>query len=112
MFGREVSGMDVQTYCHDMGLELSGWEKELKDVLNVVATFPDKDKEIAAAKVSALRGLVDDLTGKIERLKNECPLDWSAVASQIQREADALKKRIETEAIWDADHIAGGYVGG
>lgn len=104
--------MDVQTYCNDMGRELSGWEKELNGVLNVVAAFPDKDKEIVAAKVSALRGLVEDLTRKIERLKNECPLDWSAVAGQIQREAAALKKRMETESLWDADHIAGGYVGG
>ncbi len=40
--------MDVQKYCEDMGVELSTWEKELNDVLNVVETFfPEEKKRVS-----------------------------------------------------------------
>ncbi len=36
--------MDVQKYCEDMGVELSIWEKELNDVLNVLKRFLRRGK--------------------------------------------------------------------
>lgn len=102
--------MDVKQYCNDMGAELSNWKKELHDVLNAVETFPARDKELASPQITGIRTLIEDISTKIDRLKNECPLDWSAMANDIQRQAAELRTKITD--MWDRDHIAGGYVGG
>lgn len=102
--------MDVQKYCEDMGVELSTWEKELNDVLNVVETFPPEERKRVSPKVKSLRSLIEDITIKIERLKNQCPLDWNAMANELQRSMSELRRSMDD--IWDRDHVAGGYVGG
>ncbi len=102
--------MDVKQYCDDMGLELSAWKKELGDVLKAVETFPEKEKELVSPQIGNVRTLIEDISVKIEKLKNQCPLDWSAMASEIQRSATELRTKMAT--MWDRDHIAGGFVGG
>ncbi len=104
--------MDVKQYCEDMGAELSTWKKELHDVLNAVETFPARDKELASPQISNLRTLIEDISAKIDRLRNECPLDWSAMANDIQRQTTELRTKMASISIWDRDHIAGGFVGG
>jgi archaellum component FlaC len=102
--------MDVKEYCDNMGKELSTWKDEIGDILKAVEKFPEKEKERVSPQIGALRALVEDISAKIERLKNECPLDWSAMANELQRQVTELRK--QTSVMWDLDHIAGGYVGG
>jgi hypothetical protein len=86
--------MDVKQYCNDRGAELSIWKKELHDVLNTVETLPARDKELASPQIAGLRTLIEDINVKIEKLKNECPLDWNAMASEIQRSATELRRKM------------------
>ena len=52
---------------------------------------------------------VAELSSQIDALKNQCPVDWSAEKSDIEKQREALLSKINW---WDEQHIAGGYVGG
>lgn len=52
--------------------------------------------------------MVDDLNGKIDNLKRECPADWS----QQREEAQAARFRVNEEIErWDAEHAQDVHIG-
>jgi hypothetical protein len=102
--------LDTKQYCEDMGIQLSQWKDEVCDILNTVEVFPENDKKLMATQISTLRHLVADLSGKIDRLKSQCPVDFGAANAEMQRSISELRKKVKT--MWDFDNIAGGYVGG
>lgn len=102
--------VEVKDYCDSMSKELTTWREEIRDVLNVVETFPENDKKLASTQIGTLRVLVDDLSSKIEKLKNECPIGWEPAINEFHRQVAQLREKITS--MWDFDHIAGGFVGG
>jgi hypothetical protein len=56
-----------------------------------------------------VHALVDDLNVTIDRLRTECPVDFSSQKSDIERKKTELLAKMNK---WDEEHIAGGYVGG
>ena len=99
--------MDVKQYCNDIGAELSIWKNQLHDALNAVETFQATDTKIASPRITSIRTLIEDISTKIDKLRNECPLDWSAMANDIQRQATELRTKMTN--IRDRDHSTGGF---
>ncbi len=98
--------MDEKRDCNDRGAELSIWKKELHDALDAIDTFPARDKELVSPQISNLRALVEDIGIKIDKLKNECPRDWSAMANDIERQATELRAKMAY--LLDRDQSGGG----
>ena len=102
--------MEAKGYCENMSAELSNWREKICDILGTVEVFPADDRKMLSAQITTLKNLVFDLTARIDRLKESCPLEWGAVSSDLQRSVAELRKNAAT--MWDFGHIAGGYVGG
>ena len=102
--------MDAKEYCENMGAELTDWRDEVCDILGTIEGFPANYKKVLSPQIATLRHLVLDLTAKIDRTKQSCPLDWGAVSADLRRSVAELRKN--AASMWDFDHIAGGYVGG
>jgi hypothetical protein len=102
--------MDAKEYCENMSVELSNWKDEVCDILGTVEGFPPRDKKALSPQIASLRYLVLDLTAKIDRIKETCPLDWGAVSADLQRSVAELRKNVAS--MWGFFHTAGEYVGG
>lgn len=101
--------MDAKYYCDHMQSELTGLKARVYNVIAAVNGMGEEKRAALGSEVSALHALVAELSGKIDALKNQCPVDWSAEKTEIEKQRDALLTKINW---WDEEHIAGGYVGG
>ncbi len=101
--------MDAKYYCDHMQSELTGLKARVYNIIAAVDGMDEGKKAGLASEVSALHGMVAELSGQIDSLKNQCPADWSAEKSEIEKQRAALLAKINW---WDEEHIAGGYVGG
>ena len=101
--------MDPKYYCHTTYSELTGLKARLYDILKALNNKPKDVRTKLMDQAKELHTLVDDLTHKIDQLKVQCPADWSPHKKEIEAKKKALVEKIN---FWDAEHIAGGYVGG
>jgi hypothetical protein len=101
--------MDAKYYCDVMQSELTGMKARIYNIIAAVDKMPDGKKSELGPELSEMHSLVADLSGKIDSLKNECPVDWDSEKSEINQKKAALLAKIQW---WDEEHIAGGYVGG
>ena len=75
--------MDVKDYCRGVEQELTIWKARLFDLQNKIDGLPSGDKQRMHSNIEDLRILVLELNDKIDRLRTECPLDWSAHKNEI-----------------------------
>lgn len=101
--------MDAKYFCDAMSSELTGLKARIYNVIREMDRMPQDQKEAAASGLAEMNGLVDDLKSRIDELNNECPADWGAQREEIESIKSNLTDKIN---LWDAEHIAGGYVGG
>ena len=101
--------MDPKYYCDVMQSELVGLKGRIYNIISAVDKMPGDKKGGLAPEISDLHALVADLSGKIDDLKKECPVDWAPHKKEIETAKAALIAKIDW---WDEEHIAGGYVGG
>ncbi|MFC1657500.1 hypothetical protein ACFL2P_02895 [Candidatus Moduliflexota bacterium] len=101
--------MDPKYYCDVMQSELTGLKGRIYNIIAAVDKMPQEKKGSLAPEISDLHGLVSELSGKIDDLKKECPVDWDPHRKEIEEKKSALIAKINW---WDEEHIAGGYVGG
>jgi len=69
--------MDVNSYCENLSKELGGWKKKVEDIVGRVDKLSSGEKGAVLNQVNDLHALVEELEDRIERLKNECPSEWS-----------------------------------
>ncbi len=101
--------MDAKYYCDTMYSELTGMKARIYDVFKALNKKPKDVRAKLMEQTDELHALVDDLTHKIDQLKVQCPVDWNPQKKEIEAKKKALVEKIN---VWDAEHIAGGYVGG
>jgi hypothetical protein len=102
--------MDIREFCNAMSAELAGWKAKMYDIISHVETLPALDRQYFATDVNILRALISEIEDSVKRLRVECPVDFSAEAKDLYEKVKELQEKMSN--IWDAEHIAGGYVGG
>ena len=76
--------MDVQDYCKSMEAEMTAWKAKLYDVTRKVDKLGTAEKEKVLPNVEDLHMLLQEMTDRVEKLKNECPSDWSPIKNEIE----------------------------
>ena len=75
--------MDVMDYCKGMEMELTAWKAKLYDLTRKIDKLGSADKEKILPNVEDLHMYVTEMTDRIEKLKTECPTEWSPDKKEI-----------------------------
>lgn len=75
--------MDVMDYCKGMEMELTAWKAKLYDLTRKIDSLGSAEKEKILPNVEDLHMFVTEMTDRIEKLKTECPTEWSPMKKDI-----------------------------
>ena len=87
--------MDVQSYCDMLGKQLVAWKAKIYDVIRVVDTISETDREKYFLSVRSLHGMVAEIDTQLEHLKTSCPPDWSPYRENIDRKMNELRQTLK-----------------
>ena len=87
--------MDVKDYCKSMETEMTAWKAKLYDVMRKVDTLGSAEKEGVLANITDLNMLLEEMSERVERLKTECPSDWSPMKSEIEKGSVDMRGKYE-----------------
>jgi len=87
--------MDVQDYCKGMETEMTAWKAKLYDVMRKVDTLGSAKKEKILPNVEDLHMFLAEMTDRIEKLKTECPSDWSPDKKEIEEGSIDMRGKYE-----------------
>ena len=87
--------MDVQDYCKGMETEMTAWKAKLYDVMRKVDSLGSAEKEKILPNVEDLHMFLEEMTDRIEKLKTECPSDWSPVKKDIEEGTTDMRGKYE-----------------
>lgn len=100
--------MDANTFCDSMYSELTAFRSRLSGIIQGGEKMTGSEQEQLKQWLSRMNSMVDDLNGKIDNLKRECPADWS----QHREEAQAARFKVNEEIErWDAEHAQDVHIG-
>lgn len=83
--------MDVNSYCDNMAVELTGWKAKVYDTVRKLDKMSSGDKEKVVPEVNELHMIIEELDDRIERLKKECPVEWEPDKIELERKTTQLK---------------------
>ena len=83
---------EVQNYCDSVAAELGVWRDKIGDVVGRVDKVASGDKEKVIDQVRDLHMFTEELDNRIDRLKTECSLEYTA--DQIEMELKLTEKYI------------------
>jgi hypothetical protein len=69
--------MNIESYCNNLTIELTGWKAKIYDIIRRLDKLPSGAKGKILGHVNDLHVLVEEIEDRIERLRNQCPSDWS-----------------------------------
>lgn len=75
--------MDVMDYCKGLEMELTAWKAKLYDLTRKLDSLGSAEKEKILPNVEDLNMFVTEMTDRIEKLKTECPTEWSPMKKDI-----------------------------
>ena len=87
--------MDVQDYCKGMETEMTAWKAKLYDVMRKVDTLGSAEREKVLPNIEDLHMLLEEMSDRVEKLKTECPSDWSPVKSEIEEGSVDMRGKYE-----------------
>jgi predicted nuclease with TOPRIM domain len=67
-----------------METEMTAWKAKLYDVMRKVDTLGSAEKEKVLPNIEDLHMLLEEMTDRVEKLKTECPSDWSPMKKDIE----------------------------
>ena len=76
--------MDVKDYCKGMETEMTAWKAKLYDVMRKVDGLGSAEREKILPNIEDLHMLLEEMSDRVEKLKTECPSDWSPVKKEIE----------------------------
>lgn len=82
--------MELKDYCSNLSAELTGWKAKAYDIVRRLDKLSSGDKAKVADQVRDLHILVEELENRIDRLKKECPTEWSPEQMEIEHKLGDL----------------------
>ena len=87
--------MDVQDYCKSMETELTAWKAKLYDVMRKVDGLGSAEKEKILPNIEDLHMFLEEMTDRVEKLKTECPTEWSPIKKEIDEGSIDMRGKYE-----------------
>ena len=87
--------MDVGAYCDTLEKQLTGWKAKLYDVIRIVDTLSEKEKETVFPSIRGLHRIVEEIDGEVEQLRTACPADWSPNRKTIDAKMAELQQTLK-----------------
>lgn len=91
--------MDIQDYCSGLQSELTGWKAKVQDVAMKFDRRATGDKDKVAHEIRNLHMIIEELSDRIERLKNECPTQWEP--DKIELESRVAQLKTNWQEVWE-----------
>ncbi len=87
--------MDVKDFCSSMEIELTAWKAKIYDAWRKFDKLGTSEREKIMPKIEDLHMIVEELSGRLEQLKVECPSDWSPMKSEIDKGNVDMRSKYE-----------------
>ncbi|MGD8268899.1 MAG: hypothetical protein PVI69_14670 [Desulfobacterales bacterium] len=87
--------MDVKDFCSGMEMELTAWKAKLYDTWRKFDKLGTAEREKIQPKIEDLHMIVEELSGRLEQLKVECPTDWSPMKQEIDKGHVDMRSKYE-----------------
>ena len=87
--------MDVLDYCKGMETEMTAWKAKLYDVMRKVDGLGSAEKEKVLPNIEDLHMLLNEMEDRVEKLKTECPSDWSPMKKEIDEGTVDMRGKYE-----------------
>lgn len=87
--------MDVLDYCKGMEMELTAWKAKLFDLTRKVDKLPSGDKQRMLGNVEDLHILLTEFEDRIDKLRTECPSEWSPQKKNIESAHVDMRSKYE-----------------
>ncbi len=87
--------MDVKDYCKGMETEMTAWKAKLYDVMRKVDGLGSAEKEKVLPNIEDLHMLLNEMADRVEKLKTECPSDWSPMKEEIEGGSVDMRSKYE-----------------
>ena len=87
--------MDVQSYCDMLGNQLVAWKAKIYDVIRIVDTISDTDKEKFYPSIRSLHDMVAEIDTQLAQLMTACPADWSPNRETIDSKMNELRQTLK-----------------
>jgi hypothetical protein len=101
--------MDAKYFCTTMQSELVGLKSRVYDIISTIETMPAEKRGGLQEKLPEFHSLIGEIAHMVDELKMACPAEFSSEKKAIEAKKEELMEKMN---VWDAEHIAGGYVGG
>ena len=75
--------MDVQDYCKSMETEMTAWKAKLYDVMRKFDKLGTAERDKILPNIEDLHMFLEEMADRVEKLKHECPTDWSPIKKEI-----------------------------
>jgi len=76
--------MDVKDYCKGMETEMTAWKAKLYDVMRNFDKLGTAEREKILPNIEDLHIFLEEMADRVEKLKHECPTDWSPIKKEIE----------------------------
>lgn len=90
--------MKLKDYCSNLSVELTGWKAKAYDIVRRLDKLSSGEKAKIIDQVTDLHILIEELEDRIERLRRECPIEWSPDQMEIEQKLHDVK--IYWEKVW------------
>lgn len=91
--------MEVQEYCSNMSTELAGWKAKIYDVVMKLEKLQTSERQRLSPQLNAINEIIDDISARIEKLKNECPPDWKPDKKELEAKISHMQEIMKE--VWD-----------
>ena len=88
--------MDVKDFCRALETELIGWKARLYDSIRKLEELPEGERKKFSDEIKSFNKIIKDLEDRIERLRVECPSEWSPDKKFIEERINEMKSKWES----------------
>jgi hypothetical protein len=78
-----------------METELTAWKAKLYDVMRKVDSLGSAEREKILPNIEDLHMFLEEMTDRIEKLKTECPAEWSPMKKEIDEGSIDMRGKYE-----------------
>jgi predicted nuclease with TOPRIM domain len=87
--------MDVIDFCKSMETEMTAWKAKLYDVMRKLDNLGTAEKEKVLPNIEDLHMFLEEMSDRVEKLKTECPSDWSPMKKDIEEGSIDMRGKYE-----------------
>jgi predicted nuclease with TOPRIM domain len=75
--------------------EMTAWKAKLYDAMRKVDKLGSAERQKMLANIEDLHMLLEEMSGRVEQLRTECPSDWSPMKKDIEQGTVDMRGKYE-----------------